>query len=394
MIKMRDEKSARCLADLVNETGLSSISMVEVGSYAGESAEIFASMPEVNEIWCVDPWLPGYDSSDKASDSDFTDVERSFDKVMSRHPDKIRKFKGSFKEFSNEHKKYVPDLVYIDACHMYEYVKSDIETASSMKAMFISGHDIAFDTVRDAVFDSIGGPTKTFCDTSWIKKRRKNISFTVDDMFENSFVMVKDDGEYDRFCMRMKAAGFGKMPLKYVGMYPKILFCGGNGGVNACALNHFVIVNMARTLDLPCVTIFESDAYPMKNCHDELSAFLDSNGFPEDADLAIYGNLEYIREWGHGRRKDFCIYDVQNGYGIIEKNLWGAHAVVVAKRGYDRWIDSFISQPKQINADFFKWITPYSYATERSFFIQWKDVIQNPQEIVDKENLKDFPENI
>lgn len=99
MVKMRDESSAAALMELIDSTSLTDIVMLEVGSYAGESADIFASTGKVAKLFCIDPWLPGYDSRDIASSSNFTEVEQAFDKVMAKHPTVIHKFKGTLQEF-------------------------------------------------------------------------------------------------------------------------------------------------------------------------------------------------------------------------------------------------------------------------------------------------------
>lgn len=42
MVKMRDEKGLAALRELIDSTSLTDIVMLEVGSYAGESADTFA----------------------------------------------------------------------------------------------------------------------------------------------------------------------------------------------------------------------------------------------------------------------------------------------------------------------------------------------------------------
>lgn len=44
------------LSDMIRWTGLDNITMLEVGSFAGESAEIFSCTRKVKTIWCIDPW--------------------------------------------------------------------------------------------------------------------------------------------------------------------------------------------------------------------------------------------------------------------------------------------------------------------------------------------------
>lgn len=171
IVKMMDNIRMRELAKLVKSTGLDSVRMVEVGCYAGESADVFASIPEVNEIWCIDPWLNGYDGSDIASSSDMEGAERMFDEVAKQHVGKIHKFKGTLGMFINSvGGKF--DLVYIDADHRYESVKDDILLSAALSPKFIAGHDYInqYRGVVDAVNEIFSKPDFVFYDCSWIKK--------------------------------------------------------------------------------------------------------------------------------------------------------------------------------------------------------------------------------
>lgn len=176
MYGMRKEPLFRNgLIDLIEFIPLDSFNMVEVGSYAGESADLFASSQKTGAIWCIDPWLPGYDSSDAASSTDFVEVESAFDKVMAKHNGKIHKFKGVTRGFIDSHPEFVPDFAYIDANHTYEACKDDIAAALSWRGRglkFIGGHDYAHYApgVRQAVDEAFGGPDRVFADTSWLKK--------------------------------------------------------------------------------------------------------------------------------------------------------------------------------------------------------------------------------
>lgn len=174
LIKMRDEITTKGLVNLVNVLPVNGIRMVEVGSYAGESAEIFANSGKIVEIWCIDPWTPGYDQNDSASSSDFAEVEAAFDKVAERHKDKIHKFKGTLKDFQSKFQDYVPDFVYIDANHTYDGCKSDIETAlrwNGRGLKFLGGHDYSscWPGVMKAVDEVFEKPTAVSVDSSWVK---------------------------------------------------------------------------------------------------------------------------------------------------------------------------------------------------------------------------------
>jgi hypothetical protein len=130
----------------------------------------------VKEIWCIDPWLPGYDDGDDASHTDFNEVEAAFDKVMTKHSSKIHKFKGTLQQFCDVHKDdIVPDLVYIDANHTYEGCKDDILTTLKWKGKglkFLGGHDYASwcPGVIQVVNEAFGKPDWTFSDSSWLVK--------------------------------------------------------------------------------------------------------------------------------------------------------------------------------------------------------------------------------
>jgi hypothetical protein len=216
------------------------------------------------------------------------------------------------------------------------------------------------------------------------------MKFNVEKMMAYAIVMAKDNGEYERFGNRMTTAGF-KVPPLYIGQYPKVLF---GGAVNVCALNHFVFVNMAKTLGWPHVTIFESDAYPMRNCAVELDKFFSQYGVPDDAELITFGNLHWIRDWTNGGDTDHRLSDIQGGYGRHVGELWGAHAVTVFSRGYDKWLKSYIDRKTMINADSFVKLADKCYSPFRSFFLQKKDTVQYLDWIVDKQYLIDFPENL
>ena len=172
MIVMRDGWTKQGLLDLIAWLPGTNIKMVEVGSYAGASADLFASSDKIGQIWCVDPWMAGYDPSDDASSSDFNEVEAAFDAVAAKHPDKIHKFKGVFKEFHSQFPSDIPDFIYIDGLHTYEGCKTDIETALLWKGIpIIGGHDYAgwCPGVIQAVNEAFGQPTMTFQDSSWVK---------------------------------------------------------------------------------------------------------------------------------------------------------------------------------------------------------------------------------
>lgn len=51
-----------------------------------------------------------------------------------------------------------------------------------------------------------------------------------------------------------------------------------------------------------------------------------------------------------------------------------------------------LDRKDQIGPDFYNWLVPNAYSSERSFFIQWKEELQYPTYLLDPQNLSDFPD--
>lgn len=160
--------------DIKSYLGEGNITLVEIGSYMGESAEIFAQELPNATIFCIDPWLSGYDEKDSASHSDFDLVENQFDLRTSKYPNIIKK-KGFSTNFSINY-----DVIYIDGRHFYEGVKEDILhwLPFRKEKVIVSGHDYYTDSevlkihphikgVRQAVDEIFVQPLKTYSDSSW-----------------------------------------------------------------------------------------------------------------------------------------------------------------------------------------------------------------------------------
>ena len=177
----RDIEGLQQLAkDAYELNGCKPFSLVEVGSYAGESMDIMMDTGLVSQMTCIDPWTAGYDSRDPASRSDMTAVEAEFDKRAERHGFKVTKFKGNLQEFlvsgvtSSEY-----GLVYIDASHRYEDVQKDISSALELRPTIgVAGHDYAsgWSGVVRAVDETLGKPQMQYVDSSWLNPTKSIIS--------------------------------------------------------------------------------------------------------------------------------------------------------------------------------------------------------------------------
>jgi cephalosporin hydroxylase len=172
---MRDQSYKKGLEDLIEYINKFSdtkqMTMIEIGSYAGESTELFAN--NFKSVIAIDPFLNDYDENDiTCKYMDLTDVYKEFISRTSKYNNIIHIRETSDNAISKLSTTKV-DLVYIDGMHTYKQVKSDIENYLPLINAngFISGHDYhpVWQGVVDAINEKIGNPEKTFQDTSWIK---------------------------------------------------------------------------------------------------------------------------------------------------------------------------------------------------------------------------------
>lgn len=120
--------------------------MVEVGTFAGEAAEVFAE--HFKRVCCVDDW------KDRCgSPFSLKRIEASFDRRALAARPRIEKHKTTSEEASR--RVYHTDMVYIDACHEYPFVLADLVRwwPTLKSGGILAGHDYAFPSVRKAVED-------------------------------------------------------------------------------------------------------------------------------------------------------------------------------------------------------------------------------------------------
>ena len=174
---MRDATGTEGLLDLIKELGDNSDkTMIEIGSFVGESTVLFAQ--SFKKVIAIDPFLADYDPADPTSYLfEFKNVfqtylERTGDHqniqtIVSTSDDAVSKLDGL---------KY--DFIYIDGLHTYDGVKTDIINYLPLvkEGGVIGGHDYTNDNVhkhlegvRQAVNEMFGAPDKVFKDNSWIK---------------------------------------------------------------------------------------------------------------------------------------------------------------------------------------------------------------------------------
>lgn len=165
-----EQELRRMCNDIKHILGDSPI-IVELGSYMGESSAIFAEEFPKGKIICIDSWEGGFDNADSASHANYGLVESQFDLRLDLYPN-IEKIKGYSTDFSID-----CDMVYIDACHKYECVISDINHWKPLTKKIISGHDYNTDEfikyhphisgVKIAINELLGTPEMVYGDGSW-----------------------------------------------------------------------------------------------------------------------------------------------------------------------------------------------------------------------------------
>jgi len=169
---MRDNIYKEGLIDLINYMGdTKGKTMIEIGSYAGESTQIFAQY--FDKVISIDPFINDYDLNDPSCKyMDFEQVYQRFKENISEYKNIFHIRKTSDNAISDIDFKV--DFVYIDGLHTYEQVISDINNYKYRinKDGYIAGHDYhpVWQGVVNAVNETIGKPDATFKDTSWIKK--------------------------------------------------------------------------------------------------------------------------------------------------------------------------------------------------------------------------------
>ena len=172
---MRDQYSTEGLLDLIKELGdVSDKTMIEIGSFIGESTVIFAE--HFKHVNAVDPFLADYDPQDPTSNFNFDEVFEEFQDRIEEKKDKVTIYKMYSCDAVVSLKDDTYDFVYIDGLHTYEGVKEDIINYLPLvkKGGVIGGHDYGTPHthllgVTKAVDEVLGKPDKTFKDGSWIK---------------------------------------------------------------------------------------------------------------------------------------------------------------------------------------------------------------------------------
>jgi len=176
LFEMRDEYYAQGLEDLIlhiqKHSDTKNMTMVEIGSYAGESTVIFAK--HFKNVIAIDPFMNDYDPNDITCNyMELTNVHTIFNKAIQPF-DNIQHIHKTSDDAIADLIEQKFDFIYIDGLHTYDQIKKDIRNYYPLinKGGFIGGHDYHrnWQGVVDGILETIGIPEETFKDTSWIKQ--------------------------------------------------------------------------------------------------------------------------------------------------------------------------------------------------------------------------------
>lgn len=153
--------------------------MIEIGSYMGESTMMLASCKLFKKIYAIDPHH-GTEKFNELFGYDWELVKKEF-KINTRYFDNITLISDFSYNVIDMFENESIDFIYIDADHEYDSVKRDIELylPKLKKDGIIGGHDYsndAWEGVFHAVNDILGKPDYIFEDSSWFKLKPKQKS--------------------------------------------------------------------------------------------------------------------------------------------------------------------------------------------------------------------------
>lgn len=135
------------LATLLNRMGLHGIA-VEIGTHRGEFASEFLKRWEGKKLYCVDPYISGYDKTegDQASTSSDrgADLKAAISALSTVAPGRFQIIRDTSDNASRmEIFRQGVDFVYIDGDHSYEAVSSDLKHWWPLvrEGGILAGHD-------------------------------------------------------------------------------------------------------------------------------------------------------------------------------------------------------------------------------------------------------------
>lgn len=170
---MRTAASKQGLIDMCNYIDsiypIADMTMIEIGSYAGDSTEIFAQ--RFKKVYAIDPWVNKVGGITNLVN--MIDIYKQFVATIKPY-DNIEVIKDFSYNVANRFTDKSVNIIYIDGLHTYEAVLKDTRMYQpKIKDYgFICGHDYTwkFPGVKKAVNELLVKPDMLFKDSSWVKR--------------------------------------------------------------------------------------------------------------------------------------------------------------------------------------------------------------------------------
>ena len=141
--------------------------MVEIGSFAGVSSELFAQ--HCQQVTCIDIW--DSDPGHPGLGQEVLKQARDMFEIVRNGYSNIEMIQCYGRQALHLIQEQSLDLIYIDASHHYESVKEDIAlwTPKVRNEGWITGHDYYWEGVAKAV-NEVSSEIRTYPDDSWAFK--------------------------------------------------------------------------------------------------------------------------------------------------------------------------------------------------------------------------------
>lgn len=321
---------------MLDMTRLQDMVVLEVGAYTGAVTSVMCNHNCVRKVFAVDYWEKVPRLHYGLDDYDYVEAEKMFDIVAENYKDKVVKHKGSIKSFFEKFGNVRIDVVYLDGYHDFKEVLEQIRVAKQHGVPIICGHDYPWNGhVAYAVGLELNGPSVVLRDSSWIKYTQYH-EISIESFINNAFCISQSDEEYRVFAGIFNRAGFTKVPrqidTRLITFSPEFMKFPSRNNMG-CTIAHRQCVAIAKSLGWDHVTVFETDAYPSRDCVKELSEIL-SGGVPKCAGMVVWGTLNFVYD-----SSPFVYYGSDKlGLHNGASGLWGSQAVTYFKSYYDTYL--------------------------------------------------------
>lgn len=144
-------------------------SIAEIGCWKGRSTHTLLSACP-GTVYAIDHWQGSPDELEHSH----SEVKRAdiFEQFMANvgHFPNLRVMKMSSAEAASQ----VPevDMVFIDGCHLYEYVSEDLNLWAPKARKLICGHDVFYKSIDRALRERFGNAWETACDSIWQHRKK------------------------------------------------------------------------------------------------------------------------------------------------------------------------------------------------------------------------------